>query len=269
MGMTTSIRGITYRAAALLLAATLISGCSNRGNDHEVVVFAAASLTDAFKALAVDFEKQHPKLDVKINFAGSQSLRTQIENGAKPQVFASANAKHMNALRKAKLVDEPVTFVHNELVIVVPPANPAGIHSLKELPKAKRLVLAGKNVPGGSYADQMLARASSEYGANFADRVHKQVVSRETHVRETLQKVVLGEADAAIVYATDAASAKSKVKTIAIPAQHNVIANYPIATLSGSKTGKLFVDYVLSDAGKKRLKEFGFRPAGPPVAKKK
>lgn len=261
-------RGFFSSAAALALAGLMVCGCKGK-NENEVLVFAAASLTDAFKALAKDFKKEHPKLDVKLNFAGSQSLRTQIENGASPQVFASANPKHMNALRKQKLVDEPAIFVHNELVIVVPMANPAGITSLGELPKAKRIVLAGKNVPAGSYADKMLARAGSEYGADFTVRVHKQVVSRENHVRQTLQKVVLGEADAAIVYATDAASAKDKVKIIAIPKQHNVVASYPIATLKGSKAGKVFVDYVLSEAGRAKLKEFGFRPAGPPVAKKK
>lgn len=255
--------GIWSRIGTVLVAATLLVSC--KGEDgNEVVVFAAASLTEAFKQIAEDFKQANPGVDVKMNFAGSQSLRTQIENGAQPQVFASANAKHMNTLVGKKLVDEPVTFVHNELVIAVPAANPAGIQSLRDLPKAKRLVLAGKNVPAGAYAEKMLANASKAYGADFAERVHEQVVSRENHVRQTLQKVVLGEADAAVVYATDAASAGDKVKSIAIPAELNVIASYPIATVKGSpnaKLGKKFLEFVLSDAGKARLKAHGFRPA--------
>ncbi len=256
-------------AGSLLVAAALATGCSNKPSENEVTVFAAASLTDAFKALAADFAKKHPELDVKLNFSGSQSLRTQIENGAQAQVFASANAKHMQALHSKKLVDEPVTFVHNELVIVVPADNPAKIASLKDLPNAKRLVVAEKSVPAGAYTEQMIQRASSEYGVEFSKLVHKRVVSRENHVRQTLQKVVLGEADAAIVYATDAAAAGDKIKTIRIPAQHNIVASYPIASMANHKAGKLFVAFILSDAGKARLKQFGFRPVGTSVAKKK
>ena len=202
-------------------------------------------------------------VDVKMNFAGSQSLRTQIVNGAQPHVFASANAQHISALREQKLVDEPIDFAHNELVIVVPPANPAGIESLSDLPKAERIVLAGENVPAGAYSEKVLANASSAYGADFADRVTRHVVSRENHVRQTLQKVVLGEADAAIVYATDAVSSGDKVKAIAIPSEHNVTAAYPIVTVTGAPRahlGKLFVEHVRSEAGKARLSEFGFRP---------
>lgn len=284
-------RTSSHLACVLLAAASLAAGCSKKKEQSgdtppaatssgqaakaepsgELVVFAAASLTDAFNAIARDFEKAHPGVDVKLNFAGSQSLRTQIENGAQPQVFASANAKHMDALVEQKLVGEPVTFVHNKLVIVVPAGNPAKIGSLKDLPGAPHIVLAGENVPAGAYAAKMLANASAtkEYGADFADQVKKHVVSREPHVRETLQKVVLGEADAAVVYATDAVSAGDKVKTIDIPPELNVLASYPIATVSGAphqELGKMFVAFVLSDAGKTRLKEQGFQPAGAVAA---
>ena len=233
----------------------------------ELVVFAAASLNDAFGAIAKDFGTKYPGVDVKLNFAGSQSLRTQIENGAQPQVFASANAKHIKALHDKQLVDEPTIFVHNELVIVAPAHNPVGISALSDLPKARRLVVAGPTVPAGSYTETMLdnaSSASSGYGADFADRVKERVVSQETHVRQALQKVLLGEADAAIVYATDAASVGNKVKTIPIPRQYNVIASYPMAAVSGtpgSHLGQLFIEFVLSDVGRARLTDFGFRPA--------
>ncbi len=258
----------------MLLAIALAVGCKSGSNDNaesggdgepsgELIVFAAASLTDAFNAIAEDFKKAHPRVDVKMNFAGSQSLRTQIINGAQPNVFASANEQHMTVLRDKKLVDEPIDFAQNELIIVVPPANPAGVESLANLPEAERIVLAGETVPAGEYSDKVLVNASSAYGADFADRVHKHVVSRETHVRQTLQKVVLGEADAAIVYATDASAAGDKIKTIAIPREHNVMAAYPIATVTDAPRAhlsKLFVEYVRSKAGKDRLSEFGFRP---------
>jgi molybdate transport system substrate-binding protein len=266
--------------AATVVLASLLGGCSGDrdasdeqsadGPRGELMVFAAASLTDGFTDIARAFEKAHPGVKVRLNFAGSQSLRTQIENGAQPQVFASANAKHMEALVDGGQVQEPRTFAHNELVLVVPEANPAGIESLADLPKAKRLVLAGPNVPAGAYAEQMLSKATSLHGSDFVNRVHGRVVSRETHVRQTLQKVALGEADAAIVYATDAAAAGSKLKTIPIPAEVNVIADYPIAALADtprSELGELFVQFALSDRGKKILDRHGFRPAGALAAR--
>jgi molybdate transport system substrate-binding protein len=267
-----AVRSALLGWGMLLLAFLVIAGCEpNKGHSNssgdggELVIFAAASLTDVFTAVQKDFNQEHPKSKLRMNFAGSQSLRTQIENGAQPQIFASANQDHMNVLREAKLVDEPVVFAHNVLVIVVPAGNPAGIKTLADLPNADRLVLAGLNVPAGAYAAKMLAKASraSVYGADFAERVAKKVVSRETHVRQTLQKVVLGEADAAIVYATDAMAAGDKVETIEIPDEHNVIVAYPMATLTGvpnAQRGKRFIDFVASDAVRGRLKEFGFRP---------
>lgn len=247
------------------------SGSSSIGDEPRgtLVVFAAASLTDVFGAIEADFEAAHPEVDVKVNFAGSQSLRTQIQNGARGQVFASANEGHMQALLGQGLVEAPVDFASNELVIVVPVGNPAGIESLADLPRAKRLVLAGDNVPAGLYANEVLASAASEYGADFIKSVESSIVSRETHVRQTLQKVVLGEADAALVYKTDAASAGDKVMTINIPAKHNVLATYPIAVLSDAKRahlGHLFVAYLASKAGRARLTEFGFQPIAPVVS---
>ena len=256
---------------ALLFAAVVTTGCSSRGNaspDTEprgtLVVFAAASLTDVFTVIAADFEAAYPDIEVKLNFAGSQSLRTQINNGAQPQVFASANAEHMDALRDSGLVDEPVVFAHNEMVIAVPVANPAGIESGADLANARRLVLAGENVPAGAYAAAVIDKASSSYGADFAERVNRRVVSREMDVRHTLQKLLLGEADACMVYATDAAAAGDGIRSIAIEAEHNVVASYPIAALSRSPRahlGRLFVEFVGSQAGIDALEQHGFRPA--------
>jgi len=256
---------------SIVLALALPLGCAQQQGEGtardghprgELVVFAAASLTDAFTTLGDDFKKANPDIDLKFSFAGSQSLRTQIENGAQPQVFASANAKHIELLRESNLVNEPELFTRNEMVIVVPRSNPARIESLADLARTKKLVLAEHAVPAGGYSLKVLSNARSEYGANFAADVQSRVVSRELHVRQTLQKVVIGEADAALVYATDAASVGDRVKTIAIPPQHNAIAEYPIAQVSGShrqRLGRRFVDFVLSQEGQKHLVAHGFR----------
>lgn len=258
---------LTRRGLLAGLGLVGLGGCTGgqgRGVNREVVAFAAASLTDVFRALADDFQAAHRGVPTKFNFAGSQSLRTQVENGARPQVFASASDKHMEALAEAGLVEEPEVFAHNELVLVTPPDNPAKLTSLADLPRAERIVLAGEAVPAGAYAVQMLASASRDLGADFAQRVQAHVVSRENHVRQTLQKVVLGEADAAIVYATDAKSAGSSVHTVPLPAEHNVRAAYPIAVLRDAahmRLARAFVAHVRSDAGAARLKAAGFSPA--------
>lgn len=258
-------RGLTVtRRGFCALAAAVASACKTRPGDREVVVFAAASLTDVFGALADDFRRAHDDVPVKLSFAGSQSLRTQIENGATPHVFASANEDHMQALVDADLVETPQVFAHNELVIVVPPDNPAGIRALADLARAERIVLAAEAVPAGAYAERVLAQAARDLGADFPQRIHAHVVSRESHVRQTLQKVVLGEADAAVVYATDAHAAGDEVKTIPIPAEHNVRAAYPVAIVRGAASPKLaqaFVAHVRSSQGAARLKAAGFLPA--------
>jgi len=275
-GNTLTSRAALTRSAALgaVLLSLLGTACKSdeaaggskaKGTKGEIMVFAAASLTDVFEAMADDFRREHPGVELNLNFAGSQSLRTQIENGARPQVFASANAKHLGALHASKLVASPVVFAHNELVIVVPADNPAGIKSLRDLPLAQRIVLADSAVPAGTYTEKMLANASTAAaeGPGFSDRVMAHVVSRENHVRHTLQKVVLGEADAAVVYATDAASSGDRVKTISISPAINVVASYPIATVVGADPdglGAAFVAHVRSEAGERRLAEFGFRP---------
>jgi molybdate transport system substrate-binding protein len=264
-----------------LLAAGLVSGiaCNNTGagrhssgdGEHRsgtVTVFAAASLTEAFTDLGEAFEREHPGVDVIFNFAGSQSLRTQIENGAEPEVFASANPRHMEELVAAELVGASTVFAHNRMVIAVPPQNPARIRSLADLPRAERLVLAGVNVPAGAYAATVIDAVDTS-SPGFAGRVAARVVSREMHVRQVLQKVALGEADAAMVYATDAASAGDRIRTVAIPDDVNVIADYPIAAVNGAAKpglGQRFVDFVRSERGREILARRGFVPAKVAVA---
>jgi molybdate transport system substrate-binding protein len=147
-------------------------------------------------------------------------------------------------------------------VLVVPKGNPAGLAGLQDLPKARRIVVGVPDVPIGAYTLRILDAASKRYGGDFRARVEARVVSRELNVRQVLAKVALGEADAAIVYRTDAATARN-VEVIAIPADLNVVAEYPIAVLTRARQpalGDEFVGLVLSPAGREVLKSFGFQP---------
>jgi len=242
----------------LLLGVSLTA----RAAPKELDVYAAASLREAFGELGKQFEAKHPGTKVVFNLAGSQELRTQIENGAPADVFASADEKHMQALLAAKLASAPRIFARNEPVLVVPRGNPAHIQGLRELPQAKRIVVGVPEVPIGAYTLRILDAASGRYGSDFRGKVEARVVSRELNVRQVLAKVGLGEADAAIVYRTDAATAKDKVDVIAIPPEVNVVVDYPIAALAKAKEPALaneFVDLVLSNAGREVLSRHGFR----------
>ncbi|MEI8167393.1 MAG: molybdate ABC transporter substrate-binding protein [Chloroflexales bacterium] len=229
-------------------------------------VFAAASLTDAFKALAPAFEAAHPGVTLVFNFAGAQQLATQMNEGAPADVFASANRAQMDVLiASGKVISATArTFVRNRLVVITPKTNPAGITSLKDLAKpGLKLILAAKAVPVGQYALNFLAKASAlpEYTDSYSATVLANVVSYEDNVRSVLTKLALGEGDAGIVYTTDAATQADKVAEIPIPDALNVVATYPIAPLADSKATVLaqaFVDYVLAPEAQQVFVTFGF-----------
>ena len=229
---------------------------------RDVTVFAAASLREVFEKLAKAFEADHPGTHVALQLAGSQELRTQIENGAKADVFASADTRHMSALEDAKLVAKSTIFARNEPVVVVPADNPAGIERFEDLPQAKRLVIGTPEVPIGNYTERILANAGKGLGEKFQKDVAAHVVSRELNVRQILAKVGLGEGDAGFVYRTDALTAKDRVRVVDIPAAFNVVAEYPIAVVSSSTQPDLatsWVAMVLSKRGQETLREAGFR----------
>lgn len=246
---------------------TTVPSAATSGNNN-LTVYAAASLTNAFKEIGQKFEQANPGTHVEFNFAGSQDLVTQISNGAKADVFASADLKNMDALQKQALIaNMPQTFARNKLVVIVPTANKAGIKDLPALAHtAIKLVIADKTVPVGNYALQVLDKLSADpaYGTDFKDAVLKNVVSQENNVKAVLSKISLDEADAGIVYSTDAASAVGKVTTIEIPDQFNVIATYPIATVKGAPNAELATKwnaFVLSPEGQAILLKYGFLPA--------
>lgn len=249
--------------SVLVVTATLGQPRSAATAPHELTVFAASSLRESFEALAHSFEAQRRGTRVRLNFAGSQELRLQIEQGARADVFASADAKQMAALEKTGLVMTPRVFAGNQLVLVIPADNPANLKTLADLPTAKRIVLGAPEVPVGSYTEQVLDRATTAWGDGFGQRVRARVVSRELNARQVLGKVMLGEADAGIVYRTDAASAQPRVGMIALPAAVNVTAVYFIAVAHESPRAALaqsWITFVLSPAGQQRLANAGFMP---------
>jgi molybdate transport system substrate-binding protein len=261
-------RGIP--ALAMVLAAAAQGGpreARAAGSARQLTVFAAASLREAFGEIGAAFEREHPGTHIVFSFAGSQELRLQIEHGAPADVFASADQRHALALRSQQLVLEPRTFARNGLVLVVPRKNPAQLSSLRDLPRAKKIVLAAVEVPIGAYTAKALDAAAREYGAAFAQAVRANVVSRELNVRQVLAKVELGEADAGIVYRSDAQAAAGRVEAIAIPRAFDQVAEYPIAIVAGAREPQfaaLFVEAVLSQAGQAVLQLRGFAPAPSP-----
>jgi molybdate transport system substrate-binding protein len=245
----------------LLIIALLfgLSSCGASGQENTLSVFAAASLSGAFDEIAAEFESAHPGVEVMLNFAGSNTLRAQIEQGAQADVYASANNREMDVLVKIGLVnvDEKIVFLSNNLVIVAPAGNPAGVSSFQDLTRSGlKLVLAAEEVPVGRYARLMLDQA----GAEFKTQVLANVVSNENTVKQVLAKVQLGEADAGIVYESDAVSAP-ELPVIEIPPEWNVRAEYPIAALKDAPHPELadaFVDFVLSLQGQAILQKWGF-----------
>jgi molybdate transport system substrate-binding protein len=232
-----------------------------------LTVFAAASLTDAFEAMGEELKAENPMLSIAYNFGGSQALVTQLREGAQADVFASANAAQMQAAHDAGLITgEPTIFAGNVLVVVTPQGNPADIQDAADLgADGVRLVLAQPEVPAGGYARDVICRMAavpSTYGLDFVQRVAANVVSEEEDVRDVLAKVAFGEADAGIVYVSDAVAAGDQVHVVDIPDEVNAIATYPVAVLAGGDEalGSAFVAYLRSEAGQSLLESYGFRP---------
>jgi len=231
-------------------------------------VLAAASLTTAFQGIAQQFHQAHPNVTVRFSFAGTQTLVTQIENGAPADVFASADQSHMATLLAEAKVKTPAVFARNRLVIIVPKANPAGIAQPSDLGRAGvKLDLAAPAVPAGKSAQDMLTKlaATTSSPNTFSSQVKKNTVSQEDNVEAVVNRIALGEADAGIVYVSDLATPNGKsVQSVAVPDSVNIINTYPIATLVDSThaaEAKSFVDFVRSKSGQNVLQQDGFLPA--------
>jgi molybdate transport system substrate-binding protein len=218
-----------------------------------VVVFAAASLSDAFNTIGKQFEQANPGVTVKFNYAGSSSLATQITQAAPADVFASADTKSMDTVTNDHLADGiPQVFTRNTLEIMVQPGNPKHISSVADLAQSGvSVAVCAPSVPCGMYADEVFSKAGVT--------VHP--VTQETSVSSVVTKVTLGQVDAGMVYTTDVLAAGSKAAGVKIPSDQNVIAEYPIAKLKDAPNpdgATAFVNYVLSSAGQKVLASDGF-----------
>jgi molybdate transport system substrate-binding protein len=231
-------------------------------------VYAAASLVEVFGELGPAFEQDHPGVKVSFNFAGSQQLAQQIVLGASADVFASANEKQMDVVLEQGLVDPQAirSFATNHLVAVFPSANPGGVKNLNDLARpGLKVVVAAPEVPVGAYTLSFLemAAASPEFGPQFRQGVLSNVVSQEENVKAVLSKVELGEADAGVVYASDAAGV-SDVGVLDIPPEMNPSISYPVAPLRASPNpgaAQEFVEFVLSPFAAETLVRYGFTPA--------
>jgi molybdate transport system substrate-binding protein len=243
---------------ALALLPVVLAGCGSTATKgtpapgRTLTVFAAASLTESFKALGRTFEAAHPGVKVTFNFGGSSALAQQITQGAPADVFAAASPATMKTVTDAGDATAPKTFVKNRLEIAVPPANPGKIVALKDLANAKlKVVLCAPQVPCGAAAIKALGAAGLKVTP----------VSQEQDVKAALTKVELGEADAALVYRTDVKSAGDKVKGIDFPESLKAINVYPIAVLAKAPQAALaqeFTQLVASAQGQQVLQQAGF-----------
>ncbi|MFF9481938.1 molybdate ABC transporter substrate-binding protein [Streptomyces sp. NPDC014733] len=250
------------RAAAALVTAALLVPLAACGNDKgkgtedgaaktELTVLAAASLTDVFKTAGAAYEQAHPGTTVHFSFAGSQELAAQVRQGAPADALVTADTKTMDGLRAD--TGKPTVIAKNRLVIAVGKGNPKKIHELKDLTgSGVKVVLAAAEVPVGRYSEQVLGK----------QHLAVRPVSQEPNVRAVLSKVELGEADAGIVYRTDAATAPGKVDAIALPDAQNAVADYPAATLKSSQHtagAAAFVKWLAGPEARQILRKAGFQ----------
>ncbi|MEU4102411.1 molybdate ABC transporter substrate-binding protein [Streptomyces tanashiensis] len=257
-------------AAAVLTAALLVplAACSSDDTKNDtngstapgsasaapranLTVLAAASLTDVFKTAGAAYEKSHPGTKVTFSFAGSQELVAQVAQGSPADVLVTADTKSMDKVKAD--TGTPAIIAKNRLVIATGKGNPFKVDELKDLADTKlKVVLAAPEVPAGKYSKKVLD----------AQKITVKPVSQEPNVRAVLSKVGLGEADAGLVYKTDAESAADKVAAVEIPDAQNAIAQYPAATLKDSKNAEAaaaFVAWLSSPEGQKILQDAGFQ----------
>jgi molybdate transport system substrate-binding protein len=256
------------RVFVALFAALVLSISAGFAQSPELTVFTAASLTGAFGEIGEIYENE-TGIHVAFNFDGSQALRTQLENGAYADLFASANMKQMNAVRESGLMNNSsvAIFTKNKLALIVPKDNPANIRNLTDLARPGiKIVMGTKDVPVGDYALQIIARLGNDsaYGPDYETEVMANVISQETSVSYVVTKVALGEADAGFAYVSDVTQDMiSKIDKIVIPDEYNIIAEYPLGMLMESKypgESQAFMDLVMSDEGRAVLEKYGFAP---------
>ena len=238
----------------MLLAASLALAIQTK----TVTVFAAASLQDAFRAISRSFEKERRGVKVALSFGGSQMLAAQIKQGAPADVFASASLKN---LLDADIDQKSIRYFAQNRIVIVTRKGFGAVKQVRDLPAAERIAVAAEKVPVGKYTSAFLVLAGKKYGADWLRKVQKRVVSQELDVKAVLTKVLIGEADAGVVYVSDAVSAGGRVGRIEIPANLNQIAKYPVAVTARPIEGLLardFVKFLFEPGSQAVLKRSGF-----------
>lgn len=250
----------TARAAPAVEPAPRVTGA--------LTIFAASSLTDAFNEMKGRIEAANPGTTITFNYAASSALRTQLEQGAKADLYASADTAQLdNAIKSGVINGGGSLFARNTPVLIIPANNPKGIAAPADLARpGVKLVLAAPAVPIGNYSRQIIDKMGKDpaYGADFGPKTRANVVSEEANVRQIVAKIQLGEGDAGIVYSSDVTPAvRDQVKIISIPPPVNVIAEYPIALVRGAANeagARAFIGYLLSAEGQAILQKWGFIP---------
>ena len=244
---------VTAAATALALAGCAGGGTS-AGEDEALTVLAAASLTESFDALATVFEDDHPGVRVVLGYDSSATLAAQVADGAPGDVLATADTRTMQVALDAGAVSDPVDVATNRLVLVVPADNPAGVQGIADLDDpAVDYVVCAESAPCGALARRLLDSEGIEAPAR----------SLEVDVKAVLGKVVLDEADAGLVYTTDARAAGDRVETLAVPGAEDLLTRYPAAVLTESSHPRLaqeWLDLLASERGRRVLAEAGFGP---------
>ncbi|HUP15093.1 MAG TPA: molybdate ABC transporter substrate-binding protein [Acidimicrobiia bacterium] len=248
----TQTRRLLALLVPLLAAMSVSCGAAPSADQEPVLVFAAASLTDAFEAIATTFEAGRTEFNVHLNLAGSSSLREQILEGAPADVFVSANIFNMDQVIEAGEAASSATLARNLLQIAVPAGNPAGVTGLADFAREDLLIgLCAEGVPCGDFGRRALANAG----------VTVSIDTNEPDVRALLVKIEAGELDAGIVYATDVLAAGDRVEGVVIAADANVVATYLIAALTNapnSDGADAFVTFAVSDEARAILARYGF-----------
>ena len=244
------------RKSFVIVLTSFAMGCAADSSRDTMTVVAAASLREPLTELAERFEKQHRSLDVRLSFAGSHTLRMQLEHGLQADVFVSADAIQVEALVASGHLVQPTTLAQSKLAVIVPRNNPADVHAFDDLRRASRLVVGDPDAPVGRYTASMFARLRRDHPA-LADQIEQNVVSHENNAQLVRAKVELGEADAAIVY--DAQVREHAVSKVAIPGEINVRADYFIAALvqSTSPNAAHFVEFA-TGPGRQVMREHGY-----------
>lgn len=262
MNRSNRIRLTACAASALLVTACADPDPQQADEQDAVTVFAAASLQEPFTALADSFTLDHPEVRIELNFAGSSDLVAQIAEGAPADVVATADEATAARLDdEGLLLTVPQVFAENTLAVVTAPGNPAGISTLEDLADEDlAVVLCAPQVPCGAASRQVFDEAGVEVGP----------VSEERQVTDVLGKVTSGQADAGLVYVTDAVGAGDDVEVVdsaeISDAVEGIVNRYPIAVVEDTDQqagAEAFVDHVTSEAGREVLTEAGFRLPGP------